>query len=85
MSTHKICFHGEIRKLFCDYYLFVLRVYDPVNPLGSVMPSMVSLPNHTFTGQANSPITCLSGYHVFCTFLCLKLTTALLESEERRE
>ena len=31
--------------------LFVLRFYGPVNPIG-VMLSMVSLPNHTFTGQA---------------------------------
>ena len=29
--------------------LFVLRFYGPVNPIGS---SVVSLPNHTFTGQA---------------------------------
>ena len=48
--------------------LFVLRFYGPVNPMGScrfvcvevlrpsqpngVMSSAVSLPNHTFTGQA---------------------------------
>ena len=31
--------------------LFVLRFYGPVNPMG-VMSSPVSLPNHTFTGQA---------------------------------
>ena len=31
--------------------LFVLRFYGPVNPMG-VMSSAVSLPNHTFTGQA---------------------------------
>ena len=31
--------------------LFVLRFYSPVN-LNGVMSSMVSLPNHTFTGQA---------------------------------
>ena len=30
--------------------LFVLRFYGPVN---GVMSSTVSLPNHTFTGQAN--------------------------------
>ena len=33
--------------------LFVLRFYNPVNSNG-VMSSMVSLPNHTFTGQAQS-------------------------------
>ena len=30
--------------------LFVLRFYGPVNPMGSYRE--VSLPNHTFTGQA---------------------------------
>ena len=30
--------------------LFVLRLYGPVNPMDHV--DMVSLPNHTFTGQA---------------------------------
>ena len=29
----------------------MLRFYGPVNPMG-VMSSAVSLPNHTFTGQA---------------------------------
>ena len=33
------------------HYGFVLRFYGPVNPNG-VMSSVVSLPNHTFTGQA---------------------------------
>ena len=39
----------------CDWrfkgYLFVLKFYGPVNPMGSCS-SAVSLPNHTFTGQA---------------------------------
>ena len=33
-----------------DLCLFVLRFYGPVNPMS--MSSAVSLPNHTFTGQA---------------------------------
>ena len=32
-------------------FVFVLRFYGPVNPVG-VMSSAFSLPNHTFTGQA---------------------------------
>ena len=45
------------RLMLIDIYmkfredLFVLRFYGPVNPTG-VMLSAVSLPNHTFTGQA---------------------------------
>ena len=51
MSTHNLCFHGEIRKILCGYpllsvavsgcgkelnaHLFVLRFYGPVNPMGS--------------------------------------------------
>ena len=55
MSTHNICFHGEIRKyqhfsheksilsvamMFC---LFVLRFYGPVNPMGSCRARSVYL------------------------------------------
>ena len=49
MSTHNICFYGEIRKIsilfgcgkesYLELYglhiLFVLRFYGPVNPMGS--------------------------------------------------
>ena len=37
--------------IFKGFVLIVLRLYDPVNPVGS-MSSAVSLPKHTFTGQA---------------------------------
>ena len=40
-----------ILKAPVKFCLFVLRFYGPVNPMG-VMSSAVSLPNHTFTGQA---------------------------------
>ena len=48
MSTHSICLHGEIRKILVCVSVEVLR---PSQPSG-VMLSAVSLPNHTFTGQA---------------------------------
>ena len=41
MSTHIICFYGEIRKIIPELSpdtppcLFVLRFYGPVNPMGS--------------------------------------------------
>ena len=70
--------HDGAIGYLCLRCLFVLRFYDPVNPMGScrarsdytttllfvcvevlwpsqpnwVMSSAVSLPNHTFTGQA---------------------------------
>ena len=50
MSAHNICFHGERRKrsvLLID----CVEVLRPSQPNG-VMSSAVSLPNHTFTGQA---------------------------------
>ena len=43
--------NGEIDSLKAKQILFVLRFYSPVNTNG-VMSSTVSLPNHTFTGQA---------------------------------
>ena len=77
MSTHNICFHGEIRKILTRYPLLsrpmvmwprcdsnlrpldlqsvrienCVEVLRPSQPNG-VMSSAVSLPNHTFTGQA---------------------------------
>ena len=43
-----------INIMFIEIPEFNGRFYSPVNPLGSrsIMSSMVSLPNHTFTGQA---------------------------------
>ena len=57
MSTHNICFYGEIRKIIPELSqntppLFVcVEVLQPGQPNG-VMLSKISLPNHTFTGQA---------------------------------
>ena len=43
---------AQLTDMICEQVnLFVLRFYGPVNPNG-VMSSAVSLPNHTFTGQA---------------------------------
>ena len=41
MSTHNVCFCGEIRNYFLD--LFVLRFYGPVNPVGSCRAQSVYL------------------------------------------
>ena len=50
MSTHNICFSWRNKKNINTVdCLFVLRFYGPVNTMGA---SAVSLPNHTFTGQA---------------------------------
>ena len=54
MSTHNICFHAAIRynKHFLIKTDFVcVEVLRPSQP-NEVMSSVVSLPNHTFTGQA---------------------------------
>ena len=52
-STH--LGHIELVSLsnhtFPGQFLFVLRYYDLVNPMGQLMLSTVSLPNHTFTVQ----------------------------------
>ena len=58
----------------------VLRPSQP----NRVMSSAVSLPNHTFTGQALTSSKQLTSI-AMCTFFGQKLTTALLESAERRE
>ena len=51
MSTH-IYFCGEIRKNINIFCLFVcVEALRPSQPNG-VISSAVSLPNHTFTGQA---------------------------------
>ena len=60
MSTHNICFIEKLRTLSQNYHkysslispLFVcVEVLRPSQPNG-VMSSAVSLPNHTFAGQA---------------------------------
>ena len=62
-------------------FVFVcVEVLQPSQPNG-VMLSAVSLPNHTFTGQALSSKQLTSIVHI----LSQKLTTALLESVEGRE
>ena len=43
-------------------FVFVLRFYGPVN--NGVMSSAVSLPNHTFTGQALSSKRLTSIVHI---------------------
>ena len=48
MSTHNICFHGEIRKIdpilpLMKSFVFVLRFYGPVNPMGSCRARSVYL------------------------------------------
>ena len=54
MSTHKICFYGEIKKKICgnpayqelsfkNKVLFVLIFYGPVNPVGSCRARSVYL------------------------------------------
>ena len=53
-----------------------VEVLWPSQPNG-VMLSMVSLANHTFTGQAYS----LSSSPVLCTFFCQKLTMPVLNQE----
>ena len=54
MSTHNICFCVEIlmntNSVYCGEFVCV-EVLRPSQPNG-VMLSVVSLPNHTFTGQA---------------------------------
>ena len=51
MSTHNICFRGEIRKIFTCYRLLsCVEVLRPSQPNG-VMSSAVSLPNHTLLGK----------------------------------
>ena len=42
--------HFGFNHFLLHVCLFVFRFYGPVNPMGS--SSAVSLPNHTFTGQA---------------------------------
>ena len=60
MNTHSISF-GRVQKIFQNYHQILLvsrficvvcvEVLRPSQPNG-VMSSAVSLPNHTFTGQA---------------------------------
>ena len=45
-------------------FFFVLRFYSPVSPAYGVMSSMVSLPNHTFIGQAQSSKGLTSTVHI---------------------
>ena len=60
-------------------FLFCVEVLWPSQPNG-VMSSAVSLPNHTFTGQASKQLTSI--VHIL---LPETDTTALLESGERTE
>ena len=60
--------------------LIKLRFYGPVNPLGSCQAWSVYL-TKCLLGRL-SPLISLP---VLCTFFSQKLTTALLESVERRE
>ena len=63
--------------LVTDPYLFVLRFYGPVNPMGSCRARSV---------RVNTPLldklSPLSDSPVLCTFFRQKLTTVLLESVE---
>ena len=71
-----IHFQGrQLLQLFCP--LVCVEVLQQGQPNG-VMSSTLSLPNHTFTGQAQSSKRLTIIVHV----LCQKLTTALFESVE---
>ena len=61
-------------------FLFVLRFYGPVNPMGSCRARSVYL-----TTRLMGRLSPLSGKPVLCTFFRQTLTTALLESAEGRE
>ena len=61
-------------------FLFVLRFYGPVNPMGSCRARSVYL-----TTRLLGRLSPLCGLPVLCTFFRQKLTTALLESAEGRE
>ena len=74
--------YSDTFSLWCICYLFVLRFYGPVNPMGSCRARSVYLHVATRLLGRLSP---LSGYPVLCTFFRQKLTTALLESAEGRE
>ena len=69
-----------LRYLNLEGYLFVLRFYSPVNPVGSCQMWSVYL-----TILLLGRLSPLSGQPILCTFLRQKLTTALLESAEGRE
>ena len=52
MGTDNICFCGDIRQsVYTCLDTVCVEVLRPSQPDG-VMSSAVSLPNHTFTGQA---------------------------------
>ena len=64
-----------------------VEILRPSQPNG-VMSSAVSLPSHTFNGQAvavSLPSHTFYGQAVLCTVFCQKLIAALLESAKRRE
>ena len=71
-------FPNLISTIIC--LIVCVEVLQPSQPNG-VMSSAVSLPNHTFTGQALSSKRLTSIVHIVSP----KLTTALLESAEGRE
>ena len=68
-----------ICHFFSNFCFVCVEVLRPSQPNG-VMSSAVSLPNHTFTGQALSSKRLTSNVHIL-----QELTTALLESAEGRE
>ena len=68
------------RHVFVMCHFVCVEVLRPIQPIG-VMLSMVSLPNHMFTGQV-SPVR---PQPALCTLFCHKLTTAPFESAEGRE
>ena len=60
MSTHNICFYAELEKIIPELssntppqqvLSLTVGVLQPSQPNGIIL-SEVSLPNHTFTGQA---------------------------------
>ena len=67
-----------MRRIGRQHCLFVLRFYGPVNPMGSCRARSVYLTTRLL-GRLS-----LSGSPVLCTFFRQKLTTALLESAEKK-
>ena len=62
---------------FFSSYLFMLRFYGPVNPMGLCRVRSVYL-----TTLLLGRLSCLSGQPALCTFFGQKLTTTPLKSAE---
>ena len=74
----RINFHGPKDVPVIErFFLFVLRFYGPVNPMGSYRARSVYLATRLL-----GRLSPLSGQPVLCTFFRQKLTTAFLESAE---